>query len=76
MYNAALLLDDGYMKEDALRGGDGSVFTVAIEGLTSAGHDLLDEMHTAHQNPWTTALREPSAVEGELSVFKLFEQGR
>src|SRR6266576_5357116 len=44
IYNAALLIDDGYIRGEALPDHDGVYINAVLEDLTSSGHDLLEEM--------------------------------
>jgi hypothetical protein len=44
VYNAALLIEDGYIRGEALPGHDGKYITAVLEDLTSRGHDFLEDM--------------------------------
>jgi len=44
VYNAHLLIEDGYIRGKTLRGHDGKVITAVLEDLTSSGHNLLERM--------------------------------
>jgi TIR domain len=49
-YNAGLLIQDGYVNGKAVRGNNGQITGAIMVDLTSAGHDLLDEMQS-ERNP-------------------------
>jgi hypothetical protein len=70
VYNAALLVEDGYVHGDALRGHDGNYMTVVLENLTSRGHDLLEEMEQS--NPWMTALTGSSQSQVQSLTIAVF----
>jgi hypothetical protein len=42
VYNAALLINDGFVEGEALRGGSGEYVSTVMTQLTSAGHDFLE----------------------------------
>lgn len=42
VYNSALLVNDGLIEGQAIRGSDGSYASVVMINLTSAGHDFLE----------------------------------
>lgn len=50
-YNAALLIEDGYIRGEAVPGPDGRYIGAALEDLTSRGHDLLEEMDAQLKSP-------------------------
>ena len=64
VYNAALLIEDGYIHGKALRGSGGKYITAALEHLTSSGHDLLEQME-AQSNP----TRATASNERAISIF-------
>jgi len=73
VYNAALLIEDGYVRGEALPGHDGKYITAVFEDLTSRGHDFLEDMEQ-QPNPWTSALTSlsqstPHVAANTLSVF-------
>jgi hypothetical protein len=65
-YNAALLIEDGYIRGEAAHGPDGRYIGAALEDLTSTGHDLLEEMEAELQSP--TLQPEKS----DLSIVSVF----
>jgi hypothetical protein len=64
VYNAALLIQDGYIHGEALPGPDGKYITAVLQDLTSSGHDLLERMEAQSNQSSATASNEPA-----LSVF-------
>src|SRR5882724_10982266 len=64
VYNAALLIHDGYIHGKALPGPDGKYITAVLQDLTSSGHYLLEQMEAQSNQSSATASNEPA-----LSVF-------
>lgn len=65
-YNAALLIEDGYIRGEALPGPDGRYIGAALEDLTSRGHDLLEEMDAQLKSP---VLQPENLASSTVSVF-------
>jgi hypothetical protein len=67
-YNAALLINDGYVEGDTIKGGDtGTYIAAAMEDLTSAGHDLLERWEAEMNEPPTSPSQH--VVETSIAVF-------
>jgi hypothetical protein len=66
VYNAGLLIEDGYIRGDVLPGPDGTYINASLEDLTSRGHDLLEEME-AQLNP--SQLQTKNSDHRMVSVF-------
>jgi hypothetical protein len=49
VYNAALLINDGYVDGQAIQDGSGIYVSVVMTELTSRGQDLLEQMEAASQ---------------------------
>ena len=45
VYNSALLINDGYVSGEAIRGADGDYVTTVMTELTSKGQDVLPFIH-------------------------------
>lgn len=43
VYNAALLINDGFVDGEAIQGGNGEYVSTVMTQLTSAGHDFLEQ---------------------------------
>lgn len=65
IYNAALLVDDGYAEGDIVRDDQGRYAAAAMTSLTRSGHDLLDSaMHASPRSP------EPPVISESLARFR------
>jgi len=71
VYNAALLIEDGYVRGEALPGHDGKYITAVLEDLTSLGHDLLEDMEKQVNRRATANVSEskPQVAASVVSVF-------
>jgi hypothetical protein len=65
-YNAALLIEDGYIRGEALPGPGGRYIEAALEDLTSRGHDLLERMDAEFKSP---VLQPENVASPSVSVF-------
>lgn len=68
VYNSALLIEDGYVDGEAIRGGSGEYVSTVMLQLTSKGHDFLEDLEktspqtmeskSAHQGTVPAAITE------------------
>jgi len=68
VYNAALLIEGGFIDGEALRGGDGSFVSVVMLQLTNEGHDLLEKLQ-AEREQHKTETSDPMPTTLLLKIF-------
>src|SRR5271167_4018800 len=68
VYNAALLIKDGYIEGDVVKDEQGQYAGVAMLGLTSKGHDLLEKIENTIMTPPTPGI--PTEITESLAKFK------
>ncbi|MBN8459942.1 MAG: TIR domain-containing protein [Verrucomicrobia bacterium] len=63
-YNAALLIDEGLVEGQAIKGSSGQYVAAALISLTSAGHDYLDSIEAT-----STSASLPACTHTTMTVF-------
>lgn len=72
IYNSALLINDGYVEGEAIRGGSGAYVTTVMTALTSKGHDFLDAGEKKSEVQRTAVTPENSAEKVPKSSKLIF----
>ena len=68
VYNAALLINDGLVEGEAIRGGSGEYVSTVMTDLTSAGHDFLDQESAPNETALESAF--PTELAESLKRFR------
>ena len=71
VYNAKLLMDDGYIKGVAIRSHTGQYVSAKLFSINSSGHDLLETLEQASTNTVLSELKAPPEISESLPKFAL-----